>query len=128
MLLTRFATQIYQWIDRHHGRQPEMIRVPKPVFDQLVEDMDEWLLQHGQKKVECPSGECTILGVRVVSDEHLLLGTFVEQVPASQRAPGAFVVEGKLFFKFKDGLSLSCQCIGEPYASRIVELFNTREK
>lgn len=34
---------------------------------------------------------------------------------------GASVVNGKLFFKLLDGSTVTCECIGEPYASKIVE-------
>lgn len=37
--------------------------------------------------------------------------------------PGAYVIDGKLFFKLRDGSTLSCECIAEPYASQIAELF-----
>ena len=37
--------------------------------------------------------------------------------------PGPSVVQGKLFFRLLDGSSISCECIGEPYASKIVELY-----
>lgn len=33
---------------------------------------------------------------------------------------GASVVNGHLFFKLLDGSTISCNCIGEPYASRVV--------
>src|SRR5580700_280393 len=39
---------------------------------------------------------------------------------------GAYVIEGVLFFKLLDGSTLTCNCIKDPYASKIVELFNGR--
>lgn len=40
---------------------------------------------------------------------------------------GPALVQGKLFFGFPDGSSISCECIGEPFASRIVELWKHRD-
>ena len=43
------------------------------------------------------------------------------------RAPiGPSVFGGKLFFKLADGSTVLCTCIGEPYASAIVEAWNLR--
>jgi hypothetical protein len=39
---------------------------------------------------------------------------------------GAYVVQGVLFFKLLDGSTLTCNCIKDPYASKIMELFNGR--
>lgn len=39
---------------------------------------------------------------------------------------GPNIVQGKLFFGFPDGTSISCDCIGEPYASQIVALWKSR--
>lgn len=39
------------------------------------------------------------------------------------KEPGAYVVDGKLFFRLLDGSTLSCECIADPYATKIVELF-----
>lgn len=44
---------------------------------------------------------------------------------AIDRLEGPYVVGGKLFFKMLDGSSISCQCIGEPYASQVVKIFET---
>ena len=35
--------------------------------------------------------------------------------------PGPYVVAGKLFFRLLDGSTICCECIAEPYASKIVE-------
>lgn len=43
---------------------------------------------------------------------------------AESRLPGAYVMNGHLFFKLKDGSVVHCTCIGEPYASLIVEACN----
>lgn len=37
---------------------------------------------------------------------------------------GVYVVCGKLFFRLEDGSSINCECIGEPYASQIVAMWN----
>ncbi len=39
---------------------------------------------------------------------------------------GVYIIQGVLFFKLLDGTTLTCNCIKEPYASKIVELFNER--
>lgn len=36
-------------------------------------------------------------------------------------APGAYVSSGHLFFRLRDGATLLCTCIAEPYASLVVE-------
>jgi hypothetical protein len=41
----------------------------------------------------------------------------------SEKRTGPHVIQGKLFFKMPDGSSISCECIGEPYASQIVEMW-----
>ena len=35
------------------------------------------------------------------------------------RFVGAYVVDGHLFFKMRDGSTVSCDCIGGPFASQI---------
>jgi hypothetical protein len=40
--------------------------------------------------------------------------------------PGAYVVCGLLYFRLKDGSVISCNCIGEPYASQIKEATDYR--
>jgi hypothetical protein len=40
--------------------------------------------------------------------------------------PGAYVVQGQLYFTLLDGSAVLCNCIKDPYASKIVELFNGR--
>jgi hypothetical protein len=35
--------------------------------------------------------------------------------------PGAYVVNGHLFFRLRDGSVVRCNCIGEPYATQIKE-------
>lgn len=42
----------------------------------------------------------------------------------TERSLGPHVVSGRLFFKLPKGMSMDCECIGEPYASQIVKLFN----
>jgi hypothetical protein len=44
------------------------------------------------------------------------------------KSPGPYVVKGRLFFRLPDGSSVSCECVGEPYASKIVELWNTKSR
>jgi len=39
------------------------------------------------------------------------------------RDVGPHVVGGNLFFKMSDGSSISCECIKDPYASQIVEMW-----
>ena len=39
------------------------------------------------------------------------------------KEPGAYVVNGKLFFRLLDGSTLTCECIADPYATKIMELF-----
>ena len=39
------------------------------------------------------------------------------------RRVGPHVVAGRLFFKMPDVSSISCECIGEPYASQIVAMW-----
>lgn len=46
----------------------------------------------------------------------------------SDRVPGAYVTNGKLFFTLRDGSTISCECIAEPYASQIAELFTAETK
>ena len=43
------------------------------------------------------------------------------------RPPGPYVVQGKLFFQMPNGNSISCTCIGEPYASQIAALWGARD-
>jgi hypothetical protein len=45
---------------------------------------------------------------------------------SKEKPAGVYVVQGVLFFKLLDGSTLTCNCIKEPYASKIVELFNGR--
>lgn len=45
--------------------------------------------------------------------------------PARQ-APGAYLVNGNLFFRLLDGTSICCNCVGQPYAQAVVDLFNKR--
>lgn len=41
----------------------------------------------------------------------------------TERQIGPHVVDGHLFFKMPDGSTILCECIGEPYASQIVEMW-----
>lgn len=41
----------------------------------------------------------------------------------NNRRVGPHVVDGHLFFRMNDGSAISCNCIGEPYASQIVALW-----
>jgi hypothetical protein len=43
---------------------------------------------------------------------------------SKDKSAGVYVVQGVLFFKLLDGSTLTCNCIKDPYASKIVELFN----
>src|ERR1700722_17335069 len=45
---------------------------------------------------------------------------------SKEKPAGAYVVQGVLFFKLLDGSTLTCNCIKDPYASKVVELFNGR--
>ena len=45
---------------------------------------------------------------------------------SKEKPAGVYVVQGVLFFKLLDGSTLTCNCIKDPYASKIVELFNGR--
>ncbi len=45
---------------------------------------------------------------------------------SAEKSAGVYVVKGVLFFKLLDGSTLTCNCIKDPYASKIVELFNGR--
>jgi DNA-binding transcriptional regulator YiaG len=56
--------------------------------------------------------------VQVLGADSLLPGWTPEQVRV-----GPHVVAGNLFFKMPDGSTISCECIGDPYASQIVEIF-----
>jgi hypothetical protein len=40
-----------------------------------------------------------------------------------ERSIGPYVVDGHLFFQMLDGSSISCECIGEPYALQIVAMW-----
>lgn len=42
---------------------------------------------------------------------------------SDNRRVGPNVVDGRLFFKMHDGSTISCECIGEPYASQIVAMW-----
>lgn len=44
-----------------------------------------------------------------------------------ERRRGPHVVNGHLFFKMPDGSTISCECIGEPYASQIVDMWLSRD-
>lgn len=44
----------------------------------------------------------------------------------TERKPGPHIVDGKLFFKLLDGSTISCNCIGEPFAWQIVDLWQPR--
>ncbi len=47
--------------------------------------------------------------------------------PSSKTATlGPSVVQGKLFYRMLDGSTVTCNCIGEPYASRIVAACDAR--
>ena len=39
------------------------------------------------------------------------------------RPPGAYALNGRLFFKLLDGSSISCNCIRDDFADAIVALF-----
>jgi len=41
---------------------------------------------------------------------------------------GPHVIDGKLFFKLLDGSTISCECIGEPYVTEIVKLWQAARK
>lgn len=45
---------------------------------------------------------------------------------AARKPLGPHVVNGKLFFQMPDGSSVNCICIGEPFASQIVSMWNQR--
>ncbi len=45
---------------------------------------------------------------------------------SKEKSSGVYVIQGVLFFKLLDGSTLTCNCIKEPYASKIMELFNER--
>jgi hypothetical protein len=45
---------------------------------------------------------------------------------SKEKPAGVYVVQGVLFFKLLDGSTLTCNCIKDPYASKIAELFNGR--
>ena len=45
--------------------------------------------------------------------------TVVEPPHEQMTLPGAYVVGGHLFFRLRNGLVISCNCIGEPYASQV---------
>ena len=36
---------------------------------------------------------------------------------------GPFNIDGKLFYAFPDGSSLTCECLGEPFVSKIIDLY-----
>lgn len=57
--------------------------------------------------------------VRVLGADSLL------PPPHKPQRVGPHVVDGKLFFKMPDGSTISCECIGEPYASQVVELLGS---
>ena len=51
---------------------------------------------------------------------------FVERPADDQMAaPGVYVVNGHLFFRLRDGSVVSCNCVGEPYASQIKDACDT---
>lgn len=50
---------------------------------------------------------------------------FVTQ-PMKKHSIGPHVIQGRLFFKMPDGRSITCTCIGEPFASQIVALWEHR--
>ena len=41
----------------------------------------------------------------------------------TERHLGPHVVNGRLYFKMTDGSTISCECIADPYASQIVEMW-----
>lgn len=45
-----------------------------------------------------------------------------------RQAPGAYLIDGMLFFRLLDGSTISCGCIAQPFADKIVELFNRKDK
>lgn len=55
-------------------------------------------------------------------------GDLDEARPTDRTAPGAYVVGSSLFFILLDNSAISCECIAEPYASKIVELFSRGPK
>jgi hypothetical protein len=42
----------------------------------------------------------------------------------STHPPGAYIIQGQLFFVLKDGSIVTCNCIKEPFASQVVEACN----
>ncbi len=49
-----------------------------------------------------------------------------DDAPIDDAPLGPSVVGGRLFFKLSDGTTIQCTCIGEPYASQIVEAWRQR--
>ncbi len=46
--------------------------------------------------------------------------------PSARRRLGPHVIQGRLFFQMSDASSISCTCIGEPFASQIVAMWTER--
>lgn len=44
-------------------------------------------------------------------------------MPKSNSEPGAYVLNGNLFFRLLDGTTISCSCIAGPYAEQVFKLF-----
>lgn len=44
----------------------------------------------------------------------------------STENPGAYLIQGHLFFRMPDRSTILCKCIGEPFSRMIVEMWNAK--
>lgn len=42
--------------------------------------------------------------------------------------PGAYLIDGSLFFRMPDRSTILCTCIGEPFSRMIVEMWNAKQQ
>lgn len=45
----------------------------------------------------------------------------------STENPGAYLIQGHLFFRMPDRSTILCKCIGEPFSRMIVEMWNAQQ-
>jgi len=83
----------------------------------IVAELDRWLMVFPAEEVPNTIGREQVQRAR---DEIVALRERYE-TNTRRRDIGAHVLDGKLFFRLKDGSTITCECIREPYASQVVE-------